>query len=169
LAVLVGFALAIAACGGDSDKKQRPEPRGGATAARSGPAPPAKADPCSLLTSAAVEDALGAPFKRPERNAAPSGGALQVCTWFREGGARPLRFVQVSVGDFAGGGRAVFDRGRRATPGAQDVPGIGDAAYSTRLAGNTKVTTLKDETVISVTSVDEPSATKLAKLVLGRL
>jgi uncharacterized protein DUF3558 len=168
-AVFAVLALAVAACGGGSDEKPSTEAGGSAPARRSDARSPAETNPCALLTSAEVHDALGGPSKPPKRNASPSGGVLQVCTWFRAGGTGPPRFVQVSVGDFAGGGRAVFDGGKRATPGANDVDGIGDAAYSSSLGGNTKITALKGETVISVTSADEASAMQLARAVLSRV
>jgi uncharacterized protein DUF3558 len=168
-AVFAVLALAIAACGGGGDEKPSTEAGGGAPARRSDARPPAQPDPCTLLTSAEVQDALGGPSKPPKRNASPSGGVLRVCTWFREGGAGPRRFVQVSVADFAGGGRAVFDGGKRAAPGANDVDGLGDGAYSSRLGGTTRITALEGDTVISVTSAHGPSARKLVEAVLSRL
>lgn len=149
-AVLVALAVTVAACGGGSDEKKPP-------------------DPCALLTNAEVDDALGGASQPPKRNARPSGGVVQVCTWFPARARGQRRFVQVSVAGFPGGARAVFDGGKRAAPGAKDASGIGDAAYSSELAGHTRITSLKGETVISVTSMDAPSATKLAKAALGRL
>lgn len=168
-AVFIALAPAVAACGGGSDKKPSEGAGPGTTPKQSGGGSTARTGPCTLLTSAEVQAALGGPFKPPTRNASPVGGAVQVCTWFPQAGSGPLGFVQVSVADFPGGGRAVFGGGKRATAGAKDASGIGDAAYSSKAGSNTKITSLKGETVISVTSVDEASAMKLAKAVLDRL
>jgi hypothetical protein len=173
-AVSIGLALAVAACGGgDGKKASTGAAAGGAGAVTTTEQPGGGAagttDPCSLLTSEEVQGALGGALKPPKRNASPSGGAVQVCTWFPQGGSLPVRFVQVSVAEFPGAGRAVFDGGRRATPNAKAVSAVGDAAYSSKLGTGTKITFLKGETVISVTSVDEASATQLAKAVLARM
>jgi hypothetical protein len=162
-------ALGIAACGGGSNKKPATRTGGAPTIQQSGAGSTANDDPCALLTDAEVRDGLGAPFKPPKRNDSPAGGAVQVCTWFPLNASLPVRYVQVSVANFAGGGRAVFDAGKRATPAARDAAGIGDAAYSSKLGSVTKITSLTGDTVISVTSPDEATATKLAKAVLGRV
>jgi acetaldehyde dehydrogenase (acetylating) len=65
-------------------------------------------------------------------------------------------------------GRTQFDGLKKISPGATDVSGIGDAAFANMLGTSAKVTVLKGEMVIAVTSVDSASATKLAKAVLGR-
>ncbi len=150
-AVLIAALLALAGCGGDDDVAGSSE---GA---------------CAFLTRGAVEEALGGPFAPPKRDESPSGGAIQVCNWYAEPGKAGRGFIQLTVSTFQGKGRRQFDNQRRITPGSRTIVGVGEGAFVSQFGRNTKVTTFKEDRLIEVLSVDEPTATELAKTVLERV
>ncbi|MGI8594092.1 MAG: hypothetical protein ACR2ML_06970 [Solirubrobacteraceae bacterium] len=148
-AVLLGSVLALAGCGGDD---------GGDSAGA-----------CAFLNKDEVEDALGGPFAPPKRNEGPSGSAVEVCSWYAEAGKDGRGFIQLTVSNFPGKGRRQFDNQRKITPRAKDISEVGEGAFASGFGRNTKVTTLKGDRLVEVLSVDEGTATELAKAVLDRV
>jgi len=174
-AAVLGSAFALAACGSKSssnsggNSSSTPAGGGATTSTSSSTASSSSADPCTLLTKAEVEGALGGPSKPPKKNESPGGGAVKVCSWFPVSGS-PIRFVQVSLSRFpTSSGKAQFDGLKKLAPGAKDVSGIGEAAFVSKFGPDSKVSVLKGETVLGVTSPDAAGATKLAKAALGRM
>ena len=151
-AILLGSLLALAGCGGDDDSEA-----GSSEGA------------CAFLKKSEVEDALGGPFAPPTLNETPSGSAVQVCSWYPKPGEAGRGFVQLTVSRFPGKGRRQFDNQRKISPRAKIISGLGEGAFSSGFGRNVKVTTLKDDRLVEVLSVDERTATKLVKAVLDRV
>ena len=194
-AALVGSLLALGACG-DDENEPSPEPSSGerpaAKPAEEAPAPkkdeegsppeeseegatpkgaeeePVSKDPCTLLTKEEAEDALGGPSKPPEKE--PTQGTdVSLCSWFPSGFEGAANFVQVSLTVPADGARLQYEAGTRVAPGAKEVSGIGEAAYTSDVGTHHKVTTLVGKQLLEVTTPDEESAIRLIKAALERL
>ena len=158
---LLGTALAlvaVSACGGEKDKTTG----GGTTADKPGAGTAAKADPCSLLTTAEVK-AAGVKATDPKPVGSQTGG--QACNY----GDDPLKGVQVIVQP--GGGQPYFDQSKALLSAPKPLSGLGDQAV--RDESNPQQVTvlvLQDDTVLSLGgSVKPDDAESLAKKALGRL
>lgn len=150
--VLLGFLLALAGCGGDDGESA------GSTEGA-----------CAYLTKDDIEGALDGPYAPPRLNTGPSGSAVQVCSWYPEAGNEGRGFVQLTVSTFKGKGRTQFDNQRKITPGAKVIVGLGEGAFAGRFGNNIKVTALEGDRLVEVLSVDQQTATELAKAVLERV
>ena len=170
---VLGACVLLAACGGSNETTgsatASPTQSTAATGANSSATrPPAVTpDPCSLLTKAEVEAALGAPISEPTQSGI---GTPNVICDFR-GQAQTGVLLLVNNGSTSAGAKRIFDASRRDT--YPEVAGLGESAYWQENSGGIHV--LKGSFVVNL-DVRPPAgkdrlafARELATKVLVRL
>ena len=164
LVAVIALGLAASSCGGDDGGGETEAAGGGSTATTGGePTASGETDPCSLLTTAEVEDA-GVKASDPQPVESATGG--QACNY---GGDDVTEGVQVIVQP--GGGQAYFDQSEALLTEAKPISGLGDqAVLDESNPQQVSVLVLHGDTVLSVGgSISASDAESLAEKALGRL
>jgi hypothetical protein len=121
--LVVVVATALTACGGGDDSSaDEPQPTSTASDSPSDTA----ADACALLTTDAVAQAVGSPVKEgvATSGTAVTGGSFSTCVWQSDDPDQPADTATIMIYPNA----AAADSARE--DDSQDVPGIGDKAFS---------------------------------------
>lgn len=170
MAFATAATLALAACGGGTDKPDA-APGTGATTAAGTTAPPAAGpgDACALLTDAEVAAALGGTAKA---EASTSGEPLntKLCTWATD--TTPPRTFTISLNTTAALGealrkngmtaRSMFDSAKTAyaSQNPEPLPGVGDEA----IVVGAQVIAVKGDVYVQLTTAFGDSAAAKAAL-----
>lgn len=191
IAMGLGGALLLQACGGGGGSKATPSPAAGSNnqaqagttgSTSQGSTDQAKAsgssngdvDACKLVSKADAEKALGEPVKAGEPEVSGLKAKTYSCTYVSEGNySAHVVLVQVTRG---GDQKQTYDFARKAYKEVTDVKGIGDEAFSVQLgAPVSQIHVRKGDTFFSIvmTQISEngrpAEGRALAQLVASRL
>ncbi len=165
---VVALAVVLTvACGGEGG-----EPAGTPEAVPSAagtelPTAAGELDPCALVTSAEVAEALGAPATAERPSEANYPPRMVTCRWVApKGAAVGVMTLMIRTGADAAEARAGFQAARGQFPGAEAVSGIGEDAY---MVANQLNVLAGDVHLILTGDFDAATTKKLAQSALQRV